>query len=98
MHEGSAGRWARETFDTTPLGDVRRTRRLVEMAAGAARRPSGKVSVVFDKDHQREGAYDFLENDAIPASAIADMLFAASVAQVKDDRLAYAVIDGSSLT
>lgn len=68
------------------------------MAAGAARRPSGKVSAVFDKDHEREGAYDFLENDAIAASDIAEMLFAASVERAKAERLAYVVVDGSSLT
>jgi hypothetical protein len=53
---------------------------------------------VFDKAHEREGAYDFLENDAIPASAIAKMLFAASVEQAPEGRLVYAVVDGSSLT
>lgn len=98
MHEGSASRWARETFETTPLGDVRRTRRLVGIAAGAARRPSGKVSDVFDKSHEREGAYDFLENDAIPASAIGEMLYAASVEHAKAESLVYVVVDGSSLT
>lgn len=94
----SASRWADETFATTPLRDARRTKRLVSMATRAARRPSGKVSDVFDKAHEREGAYDFLENDAIPASVIAEMLFAASVERMKDDAYAYAVIDGSSLT
>ena len=94
----SATRWADKTFAKAALGDVRRTRRLVLMAGRAARRPSGKVSDVFDKAHEREGAYDFLENDAIPASAIAEMLFAASVEQTKDDPLAYVVIDGSALT
>lgn len=98
MHEGSAGRWARETFEATALGDVRRTRRLVAMAAGAARRPSGKVSDVFDKSHEREGAYDFLENDAIPGRAIAEMLFAASVERARAGTFAYVVVDGSSLT
>lgn len=94
----STARWADGMFAKAALGDVRRNKRLVLMATKAARRPSGKVSDVFDKAHEREGAYDFLENDAIPASAIANMLFAASVAQAKDDRLAYAVIDGSALT
>jgi hypothetical protein len=94
----SAARWAGGVFTTADLGDVRRNRRLVLMATRAARRPSGKVSDVFDKAHEREGAYDFLENDAIPASAIAKMLFAASVAHAPNGRLVYVVVDGSSLT
>lgn len=94
----STARWADGMFAKADLGDVRRSKRLVLMATRAARRPSGKVSDVFDKAHEREGAYDFLENDAIPASAIAEMLFAASVAQTKDDRFAFVVVDGSALT
>lgn len=94
----STARWADGMFAKAALGDVRRNKRLVLMATRAARRPSGKVSDVFDKAHEREGAYDFLENAAIPASAIAEMLFAASVAQVKADRFAYVVVDGSALT
>ena len=93
----STARWADGMFAKADLGDVRRNKRLVLMATRAARRPSGRVSEVFDKAHEREGAYDFLENDAIPASAIAEMLFAASVAQT-NDRLVYAVVDGSALT
>lgn len=98
MNEGSASRWAHQTFAMTPLGDIRRSRRLVAMATSTARRPSGKVSEVFDRTHEREGAYDFLENDAIKASDIAEMLFAATVEQAKAEPLAYVVVDGTSLT
>jgi hypothetical protein len=94
----STARWADGMFAKADLGDVRRNKRLVLMATRAARRPSGKVSDVFDKAHEREGAYDFLENDAIPASAVAEMLFGASVEHAKKDRFAYVVVDGSALT
>ncbi len=55
-------RWAQEEFGAALLGDVRRTRRVVQMAARAAASPSGKVSAVFEKSKEREGAYDFLES------------------------------------
>lgn len=98
MHEGSAKTWGAKEFGTTQLGDVRRTRRLVAMAAGAARRPSGRVSTVFDKAHEREGAYDFLENPSIEADAVAESLFAATVERARDGSpLTYVVVDGSSL-
>ena len=99
MHEGSAKSWAEKEFGTTALGDVRRTRRLVSMAAGAARRPSGKISAVFDKTHEREGAYDFLENPSIKADAVAESYFAATVerARCESKPLVYVVVDGSSI-
>lgn len=56
-------KWVEEEFGSARLVDVRRTRRLVQMAASAADRPSGKVAVVFDVMSERERAYDFLERD-----------------------------------
>ena len=99
MYDGSAKTWAEKEFGTTLLGDVRRTRRLVSMAAGAARRPSGKISAVFDKTHEREGAYDFLENPSIAADAVAESYFASTVerARCESKALVYVVVDGSSI-
>jgi hypothetical protein len=90
--------WAEETFGAAELGDLRRTRRLVAMAAGAVRRPSGKDSDVFDRASDREGAYDFLENDAFPASALAAPVYAATAERASGEHYAYVVIDGSQLT
>lgn len=90
--------WARQEFGAARLGDVRRTRRLVAMAASAADAPSGKVASVFNKTHEREGAYDFLESKQFEASALADSIFAASASRARGLDLAYVIIDGSSLT
>jgi hypothetical protein len=100
MHEGSAGRWSEETFGNTVLGDVRRTRRLVAMARVAAMRPSGKVSAVFDRARDREGAYDFLENPHVKPKALAESVFAATVARARGigDEYVYVAIDGSTLS
>ncbi len=99
MYEGSAKTWAENEFGTTALGDIWRTRRLVSMAAGAARRPSGKISAVFDKTHDREGAYDSLENSSIAADVVAQSYFASTVerAHRESKALVYVVIDGSSI-
>ena len=45
------------------------------MATGAARRPSGKVSAVFDRASDREGAYDLLESPHVKTEAIADGIY-----------------------
>lgn len=97
MGAGVVG-WAEQEFGTTKLGDVRRTRRLVAMAVGAARRPSGRVSEVFDRARDREGAYDFLESPHLDGAALAASVFAATASRARDAGLVHVAIDGSSLT
>lgn len=98
MEKTSALRWSSEVFGTALLGDVRRTQRLVEMGSGAARRPSGKVSVVFDRPADREGAYDFLESPHAKAEAIAASVFSSTVKRACGAKELFAAIDGSALT
>lgn len=90
--------WAREEVGRAALGDVRRTRRAIEMAAGAAANPSGKVSTVFDDAKDREGAYDFLENQHVSATALAESIFVATAERARGEPFVYVAIDGSSLT
>jgi Transposase DNA-binding/Transposase DDE domain len=93
-----AERWAREEFGTVALGDVRRTRRLTAMAATALRRPSGKVSAVFERADEREGAYDFLESEHVQPDAVAAGMFAATAKRATGSKSLYVVIDHTSLT
>lgn len=90
--------WARAEFGTTELGDVRRTKRLVTTAVGAARRPSGKVATVFDRSADREGAYDFLESPHVDPSAVAASVFDATTRRARGEKVVYVAIDGSSLS
>ena len=97
MTTRTSTKWAEEEFGSAQLGDVRRTRRLVKMAASAADRPSGKVAVVFDRMSEREGAYDFLERDD-DAEAVAAAMFRATVKRTKGATSIFVAIDISSLT
>jgi hypothetical protein len=97
MHAGTT-RWAREEFGATRLGDIRNTRRLVAMATGAARCPSGKVSAVFDRAADREGAYDFLENEKVDADAVIEAMGRASARRAAGSAFAFVAIDSSSLS
>jgi len=90
--------WARKEFGAAGLRDVRRTRRLVMMAEAVVRAPSGKVSAVFSRTKEREGAYDFLESPQVEASAIGQGVFAATAARARGLGYAYVIIDGSSLS
>ena len=98
MRERTAEAWALEEFGGAALGDVRRVRRLVGMAAGAARKPSGRVSSVYERRQAREGAYDFLESEQVSAEAIAEQLCRSTASRARGESYVYVAIDGSSLT
>ena len=68
------------------------------MTAAAALRPSGKVAAVFDRDEERAGAYDFLENAAIRADALASVLSEATASRARAGDTVYVVVDGTALT
>jgi Transposase DNA-binding/Transposase DDE domain len=90
--------WAEETFGTAVLGDVRRTQRLVAMAARAAESPRGTVTGVFPTSAEREGAFRFLENAAVSHAAVTEAAMAASAVRCRAEGLVYVAVDGSSLT
>jgi hypothetical protein len=90
--------WAEAEFGAAALGDVRRTRRLVQMAAQAATMPAGKVTAVFTDGADLQAAYDWLENDAIPVAAVAAATFAATARRARGLPYVLVPTDGSSLT
>jgi Transposase DNA-binding/Transposase DDE domain len=91
-------RWATEEFGNAQLGDVRRTTRLVQVARGVAKGPSGKVSAVFTSEREREGAYDLLENQHVTLGQVAQAMFGSTAARAAaSGRFAYVAVDGSSL-
>src|SRR5687767_6230518 len=98
MRGSSAREWAIKEFGAAELGDIRNTRRLVDMAEAAASRPSGKVAAVFNRSREREAAYDLLENPRFEAEAIAASIYAATLERCRGIPEVFIVIDGSALT
>ena len=94
----SASAWSKEEFGEAELGDKRRTRRLVRMAARAALAPSGKVSEVFQDDAERQGAYDLLENEHINVEALLAAMGGAVAGRGQGQPFIFTPVDGSSLT
>ena len=94
----SAVAWAAEEFGHAKLGDKRRTKRLMMMAAQAVVFPSGKVSEVFQVDAERQGAYDFLESSHVDDQAIIEAMGRASARRCAKQLYVFVAIDGSSLT
>ena len=68
------------------------------MAVDAARCPGGRVTTVFARAAQRQGAYDFLENEAIAPRDVGDALFDAAARSARAQDRVYVAVDGSSLT
>jgi hypothetical protein len=68
------------------------------MAATALARPGGRVSDVFVDDAERQGAYDFLESDAVHADALMAAMGEACGRRCAEHRFVFVPVDGSSLT
>lgn len=90
--------WARREFGAVQLGDERNNRRLIAVAAGFCDRPNGKVSAVFRTAKEREGAYDFLENERVSHEPIVEAMTEETAQRAKAYPFVYVAVDGSSLT
>ena len=64
--------WAEEVFGDAELGDIRRTRRLVGMSTAAGRRPSGRLSDVYDSAAERQGAKAALSRGNFESRRVTD--------------------------
>jgi hypothetical protein len=98
MFDQATQRWAREEFGHAQLGDERRTKRLVQLAAGALDHPAGRITEVFGSDAKRQGAYDFLESHHVSEAALSEAVARASARRVADTAYAFVALDGTSLS
>lgn len=90
--------WAREEFETLRTGDRRRALRLVNMATRAAEKPAGKVSEVFSKDKERQGAYDLLEGGRVSVESVLLAMGDATARRAAAEGFAFVAVDGASIT
>jgi hypothetical protein len=90
--------WAEEEFGHARLPDDRHRQRLVQMGASAAARPGGKVLDVFRSSAERQGAYDFLENDRVSGDAVRKAVTQATAMRAAEHAFVFVAIDGTSLT
>ena len=90
--------WARETFGDIDLGDTRRSERLVRIGTRAGQKPAGQVSDVFQRENERQAAYDFLESDRVVPETIIRGVAAVTARTSVGKRCVFVPIDGSSLT
>lgn len=89
--------WANDEFGHAELGDSRRTLRVLNMATRAAQRPAGKITDVFTKDKERQGAYDLLESVRVDARSLSLAAGQAAARRASRESYAFVAIDGSSI-
>lgn len=97
MARSSYRQWATEEFGGAELGDLRRTARLVTMATEVAENPGGRVSSVFRRSAERQGAYDFLESKHVESGAIHRSMVDATCRRAAEFPFVFVPLDGTSL-
>ena len=93
----SEARWAEIEFGETELGDVRRRRRLIEMATTLANRPTGSLPEACEDGAQLKAVYRFFANDEIEPSAMLASHVEATMDRLQQERLVLAVQDTTVL-
>ena len=95
---GAIAGWAREQFGAVQLGDRRRDERFLRMVSTANRNPRGRISEAFRCGAERQAAYDFLENEAIPATSVIRAVSVGTARQCSRLEEILVPFDGSSLS
>ena len=93
----SEARWAEIEFGETELGDVRRRRRLIEMATTLAKRPTGSLPEACEDGAQLKAVYRFFAHDEIEPSAMLASHVQATTDRLQQERLVLAVQDTTVL-
>lgn len=91
--------WAEQTFGACALGDARRTRRLVDLAARLSRRAGASVAQCCDGDRGALlGSYRLIGNRHVDPAAIGEGGFASTAQQAGDVEVLLAVEDTTSVS
>lgn len=90
--------WAETEFGGAQLGDVRRTRRLVAMAAEVASRPAGRVTEACASSASQEGAFRWLETHAVRVEPVVEAAVGATLRRCVGQPCVYVAVDSTSLT
>ena len=89
--------WAVEEFNAAGFKDPRVRARLIQMAAGVARHPAGRVTEVFASGAARQGAYGLLESTDVDPGQLAAGVFTACARRSAKHRFVFVPVDGTSL-
>ena len=97
LSDESCADWARRCFAHARLGDVRRSRRLVTLAAAAAASPAGKITQVCATGAAQQGAHDWVESKEFGVAQVRQALVESTVAQCASLAYVFVPLDQTSL-
>ncbi len=98
MREAGPSSWALEEFGGAKIADPRWRRRLVRVAARAARRPAGRVTETFASSAERQGAYGLLESDAVGPDDVGQAMVEACARRSAGQPFVFCAVDGTSVS
>jgi hypothetical protein len=98
MDDPEIREWAFSQLGHAEIPDLRNRKRLVRMAAQAARVDGGTITQVFCDPSERDAVYDFVENKRICAEPIQHAAAVAAARELSREPYAWLVVDGTSLT
>lgn len=99
MSIDSSQDWAEKTFGHCDLGDARRTRRLVDVAARLAGCAGSSLAKSCQGDAAAQlGGYRLMRNTSVEPEAIAEAGFEAVVRQIPEDATVLALEDTTTLS
>ena len=90
--------WSESEFGHADLGDERRTRRLVKLAAEVAGRPAGTVTRACATSASREGAFRLLENASVRPEALRNAVQDSTLRRCRAEERVFVAVDATSLT
>lgn len=88
-------KWAENEMIAADLGDKRRSARVKQILARAAKRPAGKLTEVMEDPAELQGAYDLLEGGRVSPKALLASFAAATLNRASSEPWIFAVVDGS---
>jgi len=98
MDQSTASAWAHETFSRAQLGDPRRTRRLVRIAAAAAQHPAGTVTGTKQDSAGTEGTFRFLESERVATAEVARTVFESTGLAARNQKRIFVAVDQTDLS
>lgn len=98
MNEIECAAFAEEEFGHVVLGDSRRERACIELFGRLARAPSGRITCAYCPGAERERAYRFFGNPRFDHRGLLASMAEATRRRVSNEKYAFVMLDGSSIT
>lgn len=89
--------WAEHEFSKIDLGDVRRKKRLIQLAGQRARRPNSSISECCGSKAATKAAYRLLDNEDVEAERILQSHASSAVERAREKTILLAVQDTTFL-